>query len=41
MHLGSIYLVVNDFVRKGYGWMLKILSTKAPELVFTKHFETK
>jgi 3-methyladenine DNA glycosylase AlkD len=24
----------HDLVRKGYGWMLKILSTKEPELVF-------
>lgn len=25
---------VHDLVRKGYGWMLKILSLKEPELVF-------
>jgi len=24
----------HDLVRKGYGWMLKVLSTKEPELVF-------
>ena len=24
----------HDLVRKGYGWMLKILSEKEPELVF-------
>ncbi len=23
-----------DLVRKGYGWMLKVLSTKEPQLVY-------
>ncbi len=33
----------HDLVRKGYGWMLKVLSTKQPELVFDylmQHKET-
>ena len=31
----------HDLVRKGYGWMLKILSTKEPELVFNYLLENK
>ena len=31
----------HDLVRKGYGWMLKVLSTKEPELVFDYLYKNK
>ena len=31
----------HDLVRKGYGWMLKMLSTKEPELVFSYLLKNK
>jgi 3-methyladenine DNA glycosylase AlkD len=31
----------HDLVRKGYGWMLKVLSTKEPELVFNYLLQNK
>ena len=31
----------HDLVRKGYGWMLKILSVKEPELVFDYLLQNK
>jgi 3-methyladenine DNA glycosylase AlkD len=30
----SLMMDEHDLVRKGYGWMLKILSVKEPEMVF-------
>jgi Predicted DNA alkylation repair enzyme len=35
LHISDILMIdEHDLVRKGYGWMLKILSIKEPELVF-------